>query len=179
MAQWNLTVKFGQHSFVEWGKLNSLSFCHFVIFWQWLSSFIWYFLIIYCFCDFSSGYLAGSDKERAADVMTMWKDPTIKMIIANRGGYGCARILDLVTLLLFLSCDSSKSSADVWRIQLDYDFIRSHPKPIMGYSDLTALLNAIHFKTGLVTFHGPMGIEDWTNLNGVFFQNVLMNGNIF
>lgn len=71
------------------------------------------FLIIYCFCDFSSGYLAGSDKERAADVMTMWKDPTIKMIIANRGGYGCARILDLVTLLLFLSCDSSKSSADV------------------------------------------------------------------
>lgn len=117
MAQWNLSVKFGPHSFEEWG------------------------------------YLAGHDRDRAADVMAMWKDPTVKMIVANRGGYGCARILDL----------------------LDYDFIRSHPKPFMGYSDLTALLNAIHFKTGLVTFHGPMGIENWTNLNGVYFQNVLLN----
>jgi muramoyltetrapeptide carboxypeptidase len=48
----------------------------------------------------------------------------------------------------------------------------------MGYSDLTALLNAIHFKTGLITFHGPMGIENWNNLNGVYFENVLINGNL-
>jgi muramoyltetrapeptide carboxypeptidase LdcA involved in peptidoglycan recycling len=44
------------------------------------------------------GYLAGPDEDRAADVMTMWKDNSIKMIIANRGGYGCARILELVTI---------------------------------------------------------------------------------
>jgi muramoyltetrapeptide carboxypeptidase LdcA involved in peptidoglycan recycling len=35
------------------------------------------------------GYLAGSDADRAADVNAFFADPTIKMIIANRGGYGC------------------------------------------------------------------------------------------
>jgi len=38
--------------------------------------------------------------------------------------------------------------------QLDYDIIKENPKPIMGYSDLTGLLNAIATKTGMVTFHG-------------------------
>jgi muramoyltetrapeptide carboxypeptidase len=42
------------------------------------------------------GYLAGTDAERAQDVMTMFTDPTVKAIIANRGGWGCNRIIDTV-----------------------------------------------------------------------------------
>lgn len=47
---------------------------------------------------FKDGYggLAGNDTERASDLMDMFKDPSVKAIIANRGGWGCNRILDMV-----------------------------------------------------------------------------------
>ncbi len=93
------------------------------------------------------GYLAGSDGERAEDLMRMFSDPEVKAIIAARGGYGTQRILDL----------------------LDYDVIAAHPKILVGYSDLTALQLAIWKRTGLVTYSGPMvaiemgkGIEPFT-----------------
>lgn len=88
------------------------------------------------------GYLAGNDSERASDIMTMFLDPSIKAIMCLRGGYGCSRILDL----------------------LDYEAIRSNPKPIIGFSDITSLQNAILSKSGLVSFHGP-------NLDSGFIQN--------
>lgn len=91
----------------------------------------------HCFEEY--GYLAGTDQQRADDVMAMFKDPSVKMIVANRGGWGCNRFIDM----------------------LDYEVIARNPKVIMGYSDLTGLLNAIHTKTGLVTFHGPMGLDQW------------------
>jgi len=104
------------------------------------------------------GYLAGNDTQRASDLMTMFQDPTVTMIVANRGGYGCSRIID----------------------KLDYDIIAENPKVFMGYSDLTACLNAITTKTGLITFHGPMGIDTWfggnSSLNGEYVQNVTMFG---
>jgi len=103
------------------------------------------------------GYLAGNDTERASDVMTMFSDPTVKFIVANRGGYGTTRILDM----------------------LDYDVIKANPKPIMGYSDMTGLINAIHTKTGMVTFHGPMGIDDWTDGQSIwnlkYVRDVILN----
>jgi muramoyltetrapeptide carboxypeptidase len=74
--------------------------------------------------------------------------------LANRGGWGCDRILPL----------------------LDYELIAKNPKIIMGYSDLTSLLHAIHFQTGLVTFYGPMGIDNWQNYNGKYFSQVVMEG---
>jgi len=46
----------------------------------------------------------------------------------------------------------------------------------MGYSDLTALLHAIYFKTGMVTYYGPMGIDDWNNLNSYYVSKILFNG---
>jgi len=99
-------------------------------------------------------YLAGTDEERAADVMSMFTDPSISMIVANRGGYGCARMIGL----------------------LNYTIIKANPKVIMGYSDLTALLTAIHLQTGLVTFYGPMGIDTWIgNYNGIYFSEVVLN----
>jgi muramoyltetrapeptide carboxypeptidase len=86
------------------------------------------------------GYLAGTDAERAADVNRAFADPEVKGVLAIRGGWGCARLLP----------------------RLDYDLIRRHPKPLVGYSDVTALLLAIHVRTGLVTFHGPIGLSAWT-----------------
>lgn len=78
------------------------------------------------------GYFAGTDEERARDINAFFADSSVKALFA-RGGWGSARLLPL----------------------LDYDAIRSHPKILLGYSDVTALLLAIHAKTGLVTFHGP------------------------
>lgn len=99
------------------------------------------------------GYLAGTDEERAADVNAMFADKSVNMILCVHGGWGCARILPL----------------------LDYELIRSNPKIIVGYSDITALLLGIHAKTGLVTFHGPVGASTWNGFSVDYFKRVLMN----
>lgn len=99
------------------------------------------------------GYLAGTDAERAADVNAMFADESVNMILCVHGGWGCARILPL----------------------LDYGLIRQNPKIIIGYSDVTALLLGIHAKTGLVTFHGPVGSSTWNEFSVDYFKNVLMN----
>ncbi len=80
------------------------------------------------------GFLAGSDRERAGDLMRMFTDRKVKAIICVRGGYGTARLLPL----------------------LDYGVIRAHPKIFVGYSDITSLHCAFLVKAGLVSFHGPM-----------------------
>jgi len=80
------------------------------------------------------GFLAGSDRDRAADLMGMFAAPRVKAIVCVRGGYGTARLLSL----------------------LDYDVIRAHPKIFVGYSDITSLHCAFLKKSNLVTFHGPM-----------------------
>lgn len=79
-------------------------------------------------------YLAGEDEDRLSDLHAMFMDSEIAAVFCARGGYGSLRLLD----------------------RIDYDLIRDHPKILVGYSDITALLMAIHKKTGLVTFHGPM-----------------------
>jgi muramoyltetrapeptide carboxypeptidase len=84
------------------------------------------------------GYLAGTDQERADDINSMFADPSIKAIIAVRGGYGTPRILPLI----------------------NYTMIKKNPKILVGYSDLTALQLAIYRKTGMISFSGPMaGVE--------------------
>jgi muramoyltetrapeptide carboxypeptidase len=80
------------------------------------------------------GYLAGSDEDRAADFNAAAHDSRVRGIFALRGGYGTMRLLDII----------------------DYAALQRDPKVVLGYSDLTALLNAITQKTGLVTFHGPV-----------------------
>lgn len=79
-------------------------------------------------------YLAGTDEERAKDLMAAFANPEVNAVFPGRGGYGATRILDL----------------------LDFDVIAKNPKILMGYSDITALHNAIHQKTGLITFHSPI-----------------------
>ena len=85
------------------------------------------------------GFLAGSDRDRASDLMKMFADPKIKAIICVRGGYGTSRLLPL----------------------LDYRTIRANPKIFVGYSDITSLHCAFLVKSNLVSFHGPMLNSDF------------------
>ncbi len=100
------------------------------------------------------GYLAGTDEHRAADINTFFADPEVRALIAVRGGWGCNRILPL----------------------LDYALIKKNPKIIMGYSDITSLLVAIYAKTGLITFHGPVGISTWNRYSTRFVKDILFDG---
>jgi muramoyltetrapeptide carboxypeptidase len=100
------------------------------------------------------GYFSGTDRERAADLNAMFADRAVAGIVCFTGGWGTPRLLPF----------------------LDYDLIRRNPKVLLGYSDITALINAVHQKTGLVTFHGPVGdsyIEKYTleNLRRVIMSS--------
>ena len=79
-------------------------------------------------------YLAGRDEDRLADLHTMLRNQRVKAVLCARGGYGIHRLLD----------------------RIDFRLFRKHPKILAGYSDITALHLAVHRKTGLITFHGPM-----------------------
>lgn len=82
----------------------------------------------------TTGYLAGSDAVRLADLHAAFSDPSINAILCVRGGYGSPRLLD----------------------QIDYSLIAANPKPFVGYSDVTALHQALWQEAGFVSFHGPM-----------------------
>ncbi|HSY19844.1 MAG TPA: LD-carboxypeptidase [Candidatus Acidoferrales bacterium] len=80
------------------------------------------------------GFIAGTDRERATDVMAMFTDKKVKGMICIRGGYGAGRILD----------------------RLDYGLIRRNPKILSGYSDITALHGALLKHANLLSIHAPM-----------------------
>ena len=100
------------------------------------------------------GNLAGADKARAEDLNRAFADKSVAGIHAIRGGWGSARLLPY----------------------LDYDTIRRNPKVLIGYSDITALHMAINAKTGLTTFHGPIGLGRWDAWSVDYYKRVLMNG---
>ena len=79
----------------------------------------------------NAGIVAASPMERAADLMNMFESPDVRAIIPTRGGTGVSDIIPY----------------------LDYDVIRSNPKIITGYSDITILLNVLYQLAGLITFH--------------------------
>jgi len=81
-----------------------------------------------------SGYLAGSEVDRAAQVNAAFADSTVHAIVCARGGYGSMQILPY----------------------LDYAAIGRHPKLLMGFSDITALLCALYQRSGLISCHGPV-----------------------
>jgi muramoyltetrapeptide carboxypeptidase len=99
------------------------------------------------------GYLSGTDRERADDVNAMFSNSSVNGIICARGGYGCSRILPL----------------------LDYELIRNNPKVISGYSDITSLLYGIFSQTGLICFHGPVGISTFNDYSVDAFYRVMVN----
>lgn len=100
-----------------------------------------------------SGYFAGTDEDRAKDLLEKFSDTSIKGIVCARGGYGCARILPM----------------------LDYGVIRVNPKVLIGYSDITALLYGFYQKAGLISFHGPVGTSTFNDYSVDNFKKVLIN----
>ena len=80
------------------------------------------------------GYLAGSDSDRASQLMNLFEDESVRAIFCARGGFGSMKLLPL----------------------LDFESISAQPKILLGFSDITALLVAIYNRCGMVTFHGPL-----------------------
>jgi muramoyltetrapeptide carboxypeptidase len=79
-------------------------------------------------------HLAGSDKHRAGLINRLFADDAIKAIFCARGGFGCLRMLPY----------------------LDYELIREHPKILIGFSDITALLVTLMQRCGLAGLHAPV-----------------------
>lgn len=98
------------------------------------------------------GYFAGRDRDRAADINAMFADDRIAAVVCYTGGWGSPRVLPY----------------------LDFDLIARKPKVVIGYSDITALLNAITQRTGLVTFHGPVGSSTFDSYTLDNFRRVVM-----
>jgi len=80
------------------------------------------------------GYLAGTDDERLQTLNQFLNTDEFDAFFFARGGYGAMRILDRV----------------------DFDAVRRNPRPIVGFSDLTALHQALAARVGVASFHGPM-----------------------
>ncbi len=100
-----------------------------------------------------NGYFAGSDKQRASDVNHMFYRKDVAGIVCARGGYGCTRILPL----------------------LNYNVIKVNPKVLIGYSDITSLLDGIFKETGLICFHGPVGTSTYNDFTMEYFRKTLIN----
>jgi muramoyltetrapeptide carboxypeptidase len=97
------------------------------------------------------GYLGGTVAERLEDLHSAFADSKVKGVFAVRGGYGSGQLLD----------------------KIDYDLIRKNPKVFAGYSDITAMHLAIHKRTGLVTFHGPVTLSGFTDYTTEHFRRAL------
>ncbi len=93
------------------------------------------------------GFLAGTDRQRLADLHSMFRNPKVDAIFCLRGGYGTARLLK----------------------GIDYDLIRQNPKIFVGFSDITALHLAFLRKARLVTFHGPMVTSNFAKKKGTLY----------
>ncbi|MBE0582299.1 MAG: LD-carboxypeptidase [Desulfofustis sp.] len=80
------------------------------------------------------GYLADTDAGRAQEIHRVWHNPQVKAIIALRGGFDTLRLLD----------------------RLDFNLFHRHPKMLVGFSDISILLNQLFQRSGLLTLHGPV-----------------------
>ncbi|MCL5004117.1 MAG: LD-carboxypeptidase [Patescibacteria group bacterium] len=79
-------------------------------------------------------WFAGTPEERASDINTMFIDPEVKAIIVHEGGQSAIATLE----------------------HIDYEAVKANPKPFIGFSDITNIHCALHTKTGLIGFHGPL-----------------------
>jgi muramoyltetrapeptide carboxypeptidase len=75
-------------------------------------------------------FVAGSVQTRVDAIHKAWADPAVAALIAVRGGYGSAQLLPL----------------------LDTHLLRSSCKPLIGYSDITALLS-LYLQNGMTAIH--------------------------
>lgn len=105
------------------------------------------------------GYRSGSIQERALELNQLIRDDSVKCIMAAIGGMNSNSLLPYI----------------------DYAYLKEHPKIIIGYSDVTALLLGIYAKTGLVTFYGPAVVASFgeyppfVDQTFQYFQDICMN----
>lgn len=94
-----------------------------------------------------------SSESKIKEFNLLVKNPFIKMLLSERGGYGSIKLLK----------------------GIDYAAIKKSPKVIAGFSDLTAILNAVYERTGVVTFHSPMilNLADATKFTAKSFINAV------
>jgi muramoyltetrapeptide carboxypeptidase len=106
------------------------------------------------------GHTAGSVEERVDDLHRMFDDPEVELVLSTIGGFNSHQLLE----------------------HLDFDLIRARPKLFVGYSDITALLVALHVRAGIVTVLGPALMPQFGEPGGVhsytwtYFARVLMEG---
>lgn len=95
--------------------------------------------------------------DRVEDLHSAFRDKNVKAILTVIGGYNINQLLDYI----------------------DFDLIKENPKIICGFSDITALSNAIYAKTGLVTYYGPhfssFGMKYGFDYTMSYFKNMLMD----
>lgn len=107
----------------------------------------------------SSNHFSGTPKERASDIMNFFKNPDIAAIIASCGGYGAQSVLPY----------------------LDFNIIRQNPKPIIGFSDITALQTAVYTLSRISSIAGIMLKFDFSDNNPAFqtknsFEKLIIDG---
>lgn len=98
------------------------------------------------------GGYAGTVAQRVDDLHAMFLDREVKAVWPARGGSGAIQLLP----------------------KLDYSLIRNHPKILVGYSDITALLLAIYRHAGIITFHGPVASSTFSDYSTAHLKAVLM-----
>lgn len=84
-------------------------------------------------CAKCDAFISSTIKQRIDDIHFAFKHKDVDIILTTLGGYNSNQLLNYI----------------------DYDLIKNNPKPIIGYSDITVLLNAIYKETGIVTYLGP------------------------
>ena len=112
------------------------------------------------FTHSTSWNYAAAPLEKAADINSMFANPDIKAIICTQGGDTANAVLPY----------------------LDWEIIQANPKIFVGISDITVLLNAIHAKTGLITFHCNDVIWGYGNEPGAYdlqeFEDTILQGKL-
>lgn len=107
----------------------------------------------------SDFYRSGSIKERAEELNNLIRNPKVKCIMSTIGGMNSNSLLPYI----------------------DYEAFKNNPKPIIGYSDVTAILLAIYAKTGISTYYGPALVASFGELNPFvdmtykYFEDILVN----
>ena len=101
-------------------------------------------------------YKCASIEDRVEDLHEAFKDTKVKAILTVIGGYNVNQLLEYI----------------------DYDLIRKNPKILCGFSDITALTNAIYTKTGMVTYYGPhfssFGMQKGFEYTEEYFQKMFL-----
>ena len=109
--------------------------------------------VLYPSCSGRYFDFSATDQQRADELHQAFEDPTIDGVMALRGGWGAARLLPI----------------------LDFERIASHPKPLIGYSDITSLHLALQTKTSMISYHGPTANASFPPQTSDSFWTLLSN----